>query len=392
MRFEQIMSNEVLDIRDGTHESPKYKDIGYPLITSKNLKHGRIDFSDVNFISEEDYISINKRSKVNKGDVLYSMIGSIGNYAFVDNEPNYAIKNVALFRFIDKRLHNKFFLHLINSSIFQRQIEQRMKGGTQKFVSLKILRNLKIPLPPLEEQKKIAAILDAADEYRKKTKALIDKYDQLTQSLFLDIFGDPFKGEVSPLKNNITVLGGYAFKSKDFIQVGLPLIKIGTVNKGYFEIDNFSFLPESYLSNYSKWNVRPGDILMSLTGTVGKDDYGNVEKATDHYENYLLNQRVAKLEPSNGIYLKEFLFGMFRNNKTKKELTKISRGVRQANISNRDIENLEMITPCIEDQKLYVSAVSEIEKQKQQAEASLVKAEELFNSLLQKAFKGELTN
>ena len=147
MRFEQIMSNEVLDIRDGTHESPKYKDTGYPLITSKNLKHGRIDFSDVNFISEEDYISINKRSKVNKGDVLYSMIGSIGNYAFVDNEPNYAIKNVALFRFIDKRLHNKFFLHLINSSIFQRQIEQRMKGGTQKFVSLKILRNLKIPSP-----------------------------------------------------------------------------------------------------------------------------------------------------------------------------------------------------------------------------------------------------
>lgn len=251
---------------------------------------------------------------------------------------------------------------------------------------------LQVRIPPLEEQKKIAAILDAADDYRKKTKALINKYDQLTQSLFLDMFGDPFKGEVSPLKNNITVLGGYAFKSKDFIQVGLPLIKIGTVNKGYFEIDNFSFLPESYLSNYSKWNVRPGDILMSLTGTVGKDDYGNVEKATDHYENYLLNQRVAKLEPSNGIYLKEFLFGMFRNNKTKKELTKISRGVRQANISNRDIENLEMITPRIEDQKLYVSAISEIEKQKQQAEASLVKAEELFSSLLQRAFMGELTS
>ena len=206
------------------------------------------------------------------------------------------------------------------------------------------------------------------------------------------MFGDQFKGDVSPLKNNISIVGGYAFKSNDFIKEGLPLIKIGTVNKGYFEIDNFSFLPKSYLSKYLKWNVKSGDILMSLTGTVGKDDYGNVEKATDHYENYLLNQRVAKLEPSNDVYLKDFLFGMFSNNKTKKELTKISRGVRQANISNRDIENLKMITPSVENQKLYISAVASIEAQKAQAQASLAQAEDLFNSLLQRAFKGELTS
>ena len=256
----------------------------------------------------------------------------------------------------------------------------------------KYLKNLKIPLPQLDKQKKIAAILDAADAYRQKTKALIFKYDELTQSLFLNMFGDPFKGDVSPLKNNISIVGGYAFKSNDFIKEGLPLIKIGTVNKGYFEIDNFSFLPKSYLSKYLKWNVKSGDILMSLTGTVGKDDYGNVEKATDHYENYLLNQRVAKLEPSNDVYLKDFLFGMFSNNKTKKELTKISRGVRQANISNRDIENLKMITPSVENQKLYISAVASIEAQKAQAQASLAQAEDLFNSLLQRAFKGELTS
>ena len=65
-----------------------------------------------------------------------------------------------------------------------------------------------------------------------------------------------------------------------------------------------------------------------------------------------MNQRVAKLEPSNDVYLKDFLFGMFSNNKTKKELTKISRGVRQANISNRDIENLKMITPSVENQNI----------------------------------------
>ena len=280
-----------------------------------------------------------------------------------------------------------YYLKSINKELISKGV-----GGAQPNISGGIIKSTKIPLPPLSQQKKIAAILDAADAYRQKTKALIFKYDELTQSLFLNMFGDPFKGDVSPLKNNISIVGGYAFKSNDFIKEGLPLIKIGTVNKGYFEIDNFSFLPKSYLSKYLKWNVKSGDILMSLTGTVGKDDYGNVEKATDHYENYLLNQRVAKLEPSNDVYLKDFLFGMFSNNKTKKELTKISRGVRQANISNRDIENLKMITPSVENQKLYISAVASIEAQKAQAQASLAKAEDLFNSLLQRAFKGELTS
>jgi len=280
-----------------------------------------------------------------------------------------------------------YYLKSINKELISKGV-----GGAQPNISGGIIKSTKIPLPPLSQQKKIAAILDAADAYRQKTKALIFKYDELTQSLFLNMFGDPFKGDVSPLKNNISIVGGYAFKSNDFIKEGLPLIKIGTVNKGYFEIDNFSFLPKSYLSKYLKWNVKSGDILMSLTGTVGKDDYGNVEKATDHYENYLLNQRVAKLEPSNDVYLKDFLFGMFSNNKTKKELTKISRGVRQANISNRDIENLKMITPSVENQKLYISAVASIEAQKAQAQASLAQAEDLFNSLLQRAFKGELTS
>ena len=131
---------------------------------------------------------------------------------------------------------------------------------------------------------------------------------------------------------------------------------------------------------------------MSLTGTVGKDDYGNVERATGDYDNYFLNQRVAKIAPSNKGYLPIFLFGMLSNKKTKKELTKISRGVRQANISNRDLYALKMIMPSISEQEKYVAAIKNIEKQKQQAQANLEKSEALFNSLLQRAFKGELTS
>lgn len=278
--------------------------------------------------------------------------------------------------------HIRFIYYLMLSLNFEADEHKRywISKYSQQYVKL----------PPLPTQKKIAAILDEADSYRQKTKALIAKYDELTQSLFLDMFGDPLKGETTILKNNIRIIGGYAFKSKDFVKHGAPLIKIGTVNKGYFDVINFSYLPKTYLTTHEKWCVKPGDILMSLTGTVGKDDYGNVEIATNQFENYLLNQRVAKIEPSNEVYLKGFLLGLFSNTKTKGELTKISRGVRQANISNKDIENLKMITPSISKQQKYIDAVKSIEAQKAQAQEELEKAEELFGSLLQGAFKGEL--
>ncbi|WP_052414899.1 restriction endonuclease subunit S [Jejuia pallidilutea] len=82
------------------------------------------------------------------------MIGSIGNYAIVTESPNYAIKNVALFKFKDENLYNKYFYYVLNSPFLENQIKSQQKGGTQKFVTLKILRNLKIPLPPLDTQKK----------------------------------------------------------------------------------------------------------------------------------------------------------------------------------------------------------------------------------------------
>lgn len=255
----------------------------------------------------------------------------------------------------------------------------------------KHLKSVQIPLPPLDEQQKIAAILDAADQLRQKDQQLIEHYTQLGQSLFLEMFGDPLKGDAHMLGNNIEVLGGYAFKSSDFVSTGIPLVKIGTVNKGYFDTANFSFLPSSFAGKYAKWLVRDGDILMSLTGTVGKDDYGNVELATKDYPQYFLNQRVAKISPANKSYLPGFLFGLLSHAKTKKELTKISRGVRQANISNKDLLALKMIKPTIRKQQKYIDAVKLVEHQKQQAQTNLKNSEALFNSLLQRAFKGELT-
>ena len=97
-RWQVKRLGEIYDVRDGTHDSPKYHAKGYPLITSKNLKREGLSFVNVQFISEDDYKKVNMRSAVHKGDVLFAMIGTIGNPTEVKIEPNFAIKNVALFK------------------------------------------------------------------------------------------------------------------------------------------------------------------------------------------------------------------------------------------------------------------------------------------------------
>lgn len=147
---------EVCDVRDGTHDSPKYYPTGYPLVTSKNITNGRLDFDGAKLISKEDFEQINKRSLVEKGDVLFAMIGTIGSPVLVDTEKEFAIKNVALFKFKDNnKLLNVFLKYILESELIKDKLANESKGKVQKFVSLQILRNLKIPLPSILEQEKI---------------------------------------------------------------------------------------------------------------------------------------------------------------------------------------------------------------------------------------------
>jgi len=383
MSWEEVLTSEVVDVRDGTHDSPKYVDVGYFLVTSKNLRDGVVDFENVNLISREDYEAINKRSKVDKGDILYSMIGSVGNYALVTDEPNYAIKNVALFKFIDNRLFNKFFLYLLNSPIVERQIEHAMKGGTQKFVSLKVLRNLKIPLPPLNQQKKIAAILDAADAYRQKTKALIAKYDELTQSVFLEMFGDPKlnnKGFERGLIGDLVKIQGGSQPPKKLFKSEWEEGYVRLVQIRDYKTDKYlTFVPE----NSTKKFCSTDDIMI---GRYGPPVFQILRGIAGAYNVALM--KAKPLEEMNS----EYIFHLFSCDYVQNIIIGNSqRTAGQSGVNLKLLNSIEISKPPIELQNLFEERVKVIQSQKAQAQQSLIKAEELFNSLLQKAFKGELT-
>ena len=142
-----------IDVRDGTHDTPKYVEHGIPLITSKNLSNGYLDFSTAKLISLEDHLSIKQRSKVDDGDILFAMIGSIGNPVLYHGNQEFSIKNMALFKKITNNISMDYAYIFFEYA--QTYMKKDATGGVQAFVSLNYLRNYLIPIPPQKEQIRI---------------------------------------------------------------------------------------------------------------------------------------------------------------------------------------------------------------------------------------------
>lgn len=138
--------SSLVEVKDGTHDSPKYiLGEGYPLITSKNLKKTGIDFTETNRISKFDFDLINQRSKVDTGDILFSMIGNIGTIYKIEEEIiNFAIKNVALFKTSSNPLIKNYLFQYLHGYDMQRYVPNVISGSIQKFIALGSLRNTPI--------------------------------------------------------------------------------------------------------------------------------------------------------------------------------------------------------------------------------------------------------
>ena len=246
----------------------------------------------------------------------------------------------------------------------------KLRGSTARRRSLPTPTLLEhtIPLPAIDAQRYILEIIHKSRNVLETRKIQLQKLDMLVRARFVEMFGDPNinskKWNECPLSKKLNVLGGYAFKSDQFDEKGgIPVLRIGNINAGYFKPVNMVYWQKD--ESLERYVMYPGDLVMSLTGTVGKDDYGNVCILDDDYEMYYLNQRNAKLEIKEGID-KYYLSQLLKFEQIKKRLTGISRGVRQANISNKDILNLVVPIPPLELQNQFADFVKHIDKSKLQ--------------------------
>lgn len=271
-----------------------------------------------------------------------------------------------------------------------RKLDDVISGSAQPQITGQGLSKVKIPLPPLPQQQKIANILDAADALRQNDKALIAKYDELTQALFLDMFGDPVSnpkgwGEKS-LNELCSKITDGTHDTPLRLTEGIKFITGKHIRPFVIDYDNSDYVTEEvHKEIFRRCNPENGDILYTNIGV----NFATAAMNTADYEFSMKNVALLKYkrELLNGRFLESILNNEFFKDRLKRVF---GIGGAQQFLSLSNIKSIMILNPPLDLQNQFAERVAIIEEQKAIAQKSLEKSEELFNSLLQKAFKGEL--
>ena len=215
-----------LNVTDGTHDSPKPTEVGHYLITSKHLQNNAIDFSSAYKISEEDYQKVIKRSAVVQHDILFSMIGTIGNIVRVkDPIIDYAVKNMAIFKMGSDELKSKWLYYWLKSSKAKEYISSRLAGSTQSYLTLETLRNFPVFAPSEKEMQKIVSILSSIDDKIELNRQINDNLEQQAQAAFNNILAKYSEcetinlSEIATLNPKRTITKGTLARSIEMAQL-----------------------------------------------------------------------------------------------------------------------------------------------------------------------------
>ncbi len=375
-----------------------FADSGIPFLRIQDVKKRTVKLDKVLFISDKTHKAL-KRSIIKPNDFLITIAGTIGQVAIVPKDFPECNCNqaLAILRFNQEKLDPLYLLNWLGTDDAIGQISGKKVTGVISNLSLGQIKKLKIPLPPLEEQKKIAEILDAADSLKQKDQQLVEHYDSLSQSLFLDMFDDPVQNhkgwDLSNLGDNlINIVGGKSVSGtvRELKNGEKAVIKISAVTTGVFNEREYKVVNESDIPDTL---VKPskGDLLFSRANT--RELVGAVCVVNDDFENLFLPDKIWRLDLNKNCISSYYLKFLLTHDGFRENLRKVATGTSGSmlNISKAKLRSLKIPLPTFELQNRFSERIKEIEKQKELAQQSLQKSEDLFNSLLQKAFKGELT-
>jgi type I restriction enzyme S subunit len=346
---EVLLTDVATKIGDGLHGTPKY-DIGgdYYFINGNNLVSGKVVIKeDTKRVNKSEYL---KHSKpINERTLLLGINGTIGNVAYYKNEKCMLGKSACYINVNDETDLQFIYYTLVNKD-FQNYIEGIATGTTILNVPLKGIREYTVKLPSLPEQRAIASILSSLDDKIDLLHRQNATLEKMAETLFRQWFVEEAKeewknGKVSDL---IKILSGYAFKSSSFVESGkYRLITIKGVQDGYLELNNADKIEEvpDRMPDFCKLEI--GDIILSLTGNVGRCC---LVDTTD----LLLNQRVAKLHPINERN-RAYTYFLFRQPQIKQLLEEMGKGTAQSNLSPIETSNMELIIP--DEEKLIEFSV-----------------------------------
>jgi type I restriction enzyme S subunit len=370
-----------------------YRNVGIILFRNQNIKEGYLDDSDILFI-DETYEKSHKNKRLKGGDILIARTGYPGTACLVPEKYFGSQSFTTLIVRPKHELINKEYLCLyINSEFGQGYFETNQIGGGQKNVNAGTLETMPIPLPPLPEQKAIARVLSTAVAAIHTTEKLIAQKELrkkwlmqqlLTGKKRLKGFGGEWKSEI--LGNVVNLQHGYQFRDEDFVEQGIPVIKIRNVIGYDIVLTDMTFVDESRLEEFKSVVIENGDLLMSLTGNIGRVvEVMGIDKPM--FQNY----RVGKFTPIDKQITKAFLKFVLSSDLLFKQFNGLANQSAQANFGKQDMDKLKLRFPIsLEEQTAIAYVLQTVDKEIRLLKAKAEKLKEQKKGLMQQLLTGKV--
>ena len=400
---------EVCKLKNGfAFKSDNYLDNGIPVIRISDIKDGLIVPRNTVYVSED---SVYDNYIINENEIIVAMSGATtGKFGiYKSKEKAYQNQRVGKFDIIDKKqLDNNFLLHQLHS--LKRQIEKDAYGGAQPNISSKKIEEMEIVLPPLETQHAIVSKIEELFSELDKGIAELKTAQQQLKTYRQSVLKWAFEGkltnenvkdgelpdgwEVVQIKDVASTYGGYAFKSGEFKSQGkYQVLRMGNVRPGIVRYEESPvFLSDVEESILNKSLLKIDDVIITQTGTRKKRDYGFTTLISKN--NLLLNQRIAAIRFNEHYSPKFFLYYSWTDTFKDQFFANETGNVGQGNVGMKAVTETLIPFPVIKEQHRIVqeieSRLSVADKMEQSIQESLQKAEALRQSILKKAFCGEL--
>lgn len=389
---------QIRGVTYGSNDAIDSMQEGYlPILRSNNIGEGSLNFEDLVYIPEN---LVKDFQILRSGDILITastgslkVLGKNGVFINGIKSSFGAFCKVVRAR---ESISPKYLRLFFQSSYYRTTIQNITNGANINNIKNEHIDNLQIPLPNLATQQRIAAILDRADEVRQYNQALIEKYDALTQSLFLEMFGDPVRNEKgwevkklkqisSKITSGNTPLGG----SNVYISEGITFFRSQNVWKNNLVYEDIAFIDEKTNASMKSSILKHKDILMTKTGRINTENSSLGRAALflgdDNSANINGHVYLIRLLENNS---HEFVVKILTSIEYREHIRKVCvGGIDKRQLNKEHLEEFPIISPPLTLQNQFAERVQIIEQQKEQARQALAKSEELFQRLLQDSFK-----
>lgn len=286
------------------------------------------------------------------------------------------------------KAHPKYIYYFLKGC-WKQKLSNKQYGSATNYIRLDNITDAIVPLPPLATQKRIAEILDKADALRQKDQALLRKYDELAKAVFVDMFGDPVKNEkgweVGTIGSVCTSVKDGPHVSPKYTEKGIPFISVNNIIGGEIDLSKTRYISQQDFELYStKSKPEYGDILYTKGGTTG------FAKRIDVNYDFMNWVHIAVLKFNRNLIHSIFFEYMLNNEYCYNQSQKYTRGIANRDLVLGEMKKITILLPPMDSQIQFSKRITLIESQEKISENNYNHSESLFQSLLQKAFTGEL--